>query len=33
VPPGENGWLLRLDRFLNAHRAKLVARLRQEGRS
>lgn len=33
VPPGENGWLLRLGRFLNAHRAELVARLQREGRS
>ena len=30
APPGENRWLLRLDRFLVAHKAEAAARLKAE---
>lgn len=33
APPGENGWLLRLDRFLQARRTEIAERLRQQDKS
>ena len=33
APPGENGWILRLDRFLNSQRAEIAGRLQRQAGS